>query len=284
MSASITDKFVSPVSTVGLRPTPTTVSTVRSSSGTTLACADLTGWPDSTDCAVHFITYQVDGQGNVVAGTQTDWKGIVSGNNINNLTVYGGTDNGNLVGDIVEALPTAGWGKDLTDALRVAHNQDGTIKDNAVTEDNIADGDITARKLATSSIYLGHTELTSNQTTTSSTPVALSTLSRTVTVPAGGRKIKVKVHLPSLRNNNSSGGTTVSIWDGAVGSGTKLTEGTMTLTGTASTEMPVMVETPPLTVASGSKTYSIGWQTNGTGTSAVRASATQIAFISVELA
>lgn len=122
MAASITDKISNTSS--GLRPVSTTVASTRSSGVTTLACADLTGW--ATDTAVHFVTYQIDGAGEVVSGTQVDWKGIVSGSNINNLTVTGGTDNGNAVGDIVEMLPTAAWGKELSEWALTEHNQNGT--------------------------------------------------------------------------------------------------------------------------------------------------------------
>lgn len=122
MTANIVDKFSNPSS--GVRPVSTTVSTLRNAGGTTLACADLTGW--ATDTAVHFVTYKIDGAANVVVGSQSDWKGIVSGSNINNLTLTGGTDAGNAAGDIVEMLPTVRWGKELTDGIRVEHNQDGT--------------------------------------------------------------------------------------------------------------------------------------------------------------
>ena len=135
MAADINDKF-SKVST-GIRPKTTAVAGVRAPSGTTLTCDDLTGW--TTDTAVHFVTYKADAQGKVVAGSQTDFKGIVSGNSIINLTVTGGNDNGNAVGDIVQALPTAAWAKDLTDGLLVSHNHDGSLKDGIVTADALGD-------------------------------------------------------------------------------------------------------------------------------------------------
>lgn len=129
MSASINDKLTNTSS--GVRPVSTTVSTLRNTGATTLACADLTGWP--TDTAVHFVTYSLDGNGDVVAGSQTDWKGIVSGSSINNLTVTGGSDAGNAVNDIVELLPTAAWGKDTFTGLTASLNQlDGSLKDNEI--------------------------------------------------------------------------------------------------------------------------------------------------------
>jgi hypothetical protein len=118
MAATINDKF-SKVST-GVRPLTTTVDGTRATAGGTLSCADLTGW--DTDTAVHGVTYKVDGQGAIVAGSQLDFKGIVSGNTITNFTVTGGTDAGNAVGDIVQATPTAAWAKDLADGLICYHS------------------------------------------------------------------------------------------------------------------------------------------------------------------
>lgn len=143
MSASITDKIRN--NSTGIRPVSTTVSTVRSTGATSLICNDLTGW--AVDTAIDFVTYKIDGQKNIVVGSQTDWKGIVSTNTINNLTVTGGSDAGNATGDIVETLPTAAWGKDLTDALRVTLEQDGTLKSSVVS--GITNPILTTGKTAT---------------------------------------------------------------------------------------------------------------------------------------
>jgi len=149
MSASINDKITDTSS--GVRPTSSTVSTIRNSGATTLACADLTGWP--TGSAVHFVTYSVDASGDIMVGSQTDWKGIVSGSNINSLTVTGGTDSGNSAGDYVVMLPTAAWGSDLYDGLTATLNQvDGTLKDSIVTTAKINDSAVTTAKLAASSV------------------------------------------------------------------------------------------------------------------------------------
>lgn len=128
MAANVTDK-VSKVSS-GVRPVSTTVSTIRNSGATTLACADLTGW--TTTEVVFFVTYKIDGSGAVIAGSQSDWKGVVSGSSINNLTLTGGTDAGNAAGDIVEMLPTARYAKDLAETILAHANQDGSLTQSAV--------------------------------------------------------------------------------------------------------------------------------------------------------
>lgn len=122
MAALITDKFTE--TTNGTRPDPTTVTSTRSAAATTLQCAALTGWPTAT--AVHFATYRTNAQGEKVAGSQCDWKGIVSGTQITNLTLKAGTDTGNSIGDTVVCMPTAAWADDVTEGLRVEHNIDGT--------------------------------------------------------------------------------------------------------------------------------------------------------------
>lgn len=63
---------------------------------------------------MHFSTYRIDAGNSVVAGSQIDWYGIVSGNNITNLTrVAGATDAGSNIGDVVEAMPTGSWAQGI---------------------------------------------------------------------------------------------------------------------------------------------------------------------------
>lgn len=179
MAASVNDKF-SKVST-GVRPTTTTVASIRSVAGTSLICDDLTGW--DTDAAVHFSTYQLDGQGDVVAGTQTDMKGTVSGNTISNIIITGGTDTGNAVGDIVQQLPTARYAKDLADGLLVSHDQDGTLKAGAVDNSAaVANDVIDSQHYVAGSIDTEHyaTGSVTSAKTTATTYVANVTTSGTV--------------------------------------------------------------------------------------------------------
>lgn len=160
MAASVNDKITDTRNAA--RPVTTTVSSGRSSGGTTLSCASLTGWP--TASKVHFVTYQIDTNSDPVAGTQTDCRGIVSGSDITSFSVIDGTDTGNSIGDVVEMLPTAAWGQDLADALSTSHDRDGSLKDGAVdsagvlasdvvTTAKILDSNVTNAKLAGSITY-----------------------------------------------------------------------------------------------------------------------------------
>lgn len=165
MSASLNDKITDVRNSA--RPESTTATGTRAANGDTLACASLAGWP--TASKVHFVTYQTDTNNDVIAGTQLDCYGIVSGNSITNFTVIDGTDGGNSIGDKVEMLPTAAWGQDLADALTASHNRDGTLKDgavdsadvlaaNVVTTAKILDDNITTAKILAANVTLAKLE------------------------------------------------------------------------------------------------------------------------------
>lgn len=152
--ASLTDKLTDTRNAA--RPNSARVTSGRSAAGTTLICDNLAGWP--TASKVHFVTYTIDSNSNPVAGTQLDCYGLVSGNNIGSFTVVDGNDTGNVIGDVVEMLPTAAWGQDLSDALNQEHNRTGTHKN--ITTDTIVvssgttlpAGDIGTADLATDSV------------------------------------------------------------------------------------------------------------------------------------
>lgn len=147
--ASVNDKITDTRNAA--RPNSARVSAPRSVGGATLTCDSLSGWP--TDSKVHFSTYQIDSNLEVVTGTQVDWYGIVSGNTVGSLTLVDGTDSGNSVGDVVEMLPTAGWGQDLADGLMVSHNRDGSLKDGAVDSADVLAADVvTTAKILDSNV------------------------------------------------------------------------------------------------------------------------------------
>lgn len=148
MSASTSDKFTDTRNAA--RPNSARVTSPRNAGGTSLVTDDLSGWP--TASKVHFVTYRLDSSSNIVAGSQLDCTGIVSGNTINSLTVVDGTDNGSSVNDVVEMLPTAAWGQDLADALTVSHERTGVLKDDIVTTAKIASSAVTADEIASNAV------------------------------------------------------------------------------------------------------------------------------------
>lgn len=151
MSATITDYFNKASNMSGSYPAVATVTAARSTGGSTLSCDDLSSW--ATDTPVHFSTFKVNTDGTIDTSTQTDWKGIVNGNTITDMTrLAGAADSGNASGDRVELNPTVGWLDDLITGILVSHKQNGALKDNAVTESSIATGAVTSTKLGDGSV------------------------------------------------------------------------------------------------------------------------------------
>ena len=154
--ASISDKITKVKD--GSNPNVARVVTPRPANSDTLSVDSLTGWTEDT--AVHFMTYRVDSTGKAVPGSQRDWKGMANkatGQIISLQIQNNAIDDGNLVGDIVQAGPTASWAQDLAEAMLESHNSDGSLKKGAVgaesiakdsiTKDALKDGSITADKI-----------------------------------------------------------------------------------------------------------------------------------------
>jgi hypothetical protein len=131
MVAQITDKFRK--ASAGTRAEPTTLVAQKTIGATSISTAALNGW--ATDTAVDFQIYQTNTQGQIVAGTQSDWTGIVTGTSITQIQLQAGNDDNYPIGSVVVALPTAAWADDLVDGLAGptgSINQDGSLKTTAV--------------------------------------------------------------------------------------------------------------------------------------------------------
>lgn len=229
---------------------------------------------------VDFVTYQLDTDNNIVTGTQLDCTGIVSSNTITGITVIDGTDLGNSVNDVVEMVPTANWGQGLSDALTNQHSREGvhegitntgglttdtltvtsstSLPAGAIRTDDLANSGVTAPKISTSAISLGKTLLTSNIGASGSASAApIAGLGVTVTIPSGGRDVEISAFLP---NAIASGAINmfISIWDGAVGSGTQLTESGFTFGG--GSFVAFFYASAIVTPSIGSKTYNVGYR------------------------
>lgn len=149
--ASISDKITKVKD--GSNPNVARVVTPRPANSDTLSVDSLTGW--SEDTAMHFMTYRVDSTGKVVPGSQRDWKGMANkatGQIISLEIQNNAIDDGNLVGDIVQAGPTASWAQDLAEAMLESHKSDGSLKKGAVGAENIAKDSIVAESIKEKSI------------------------------------------------------------------------------------------------------------------------------------
>lgn len=188
----------------------------------------------------------------------------------------------------------------VTKGILVAHNQDGTHKSGATyllptvasfanaNHDHtnsagggaIGTGAVSAAALATNAIALGYAQITANFSTASTTVVQVTGLTTTVTIPAGGRKVKITAFTAALYNSTAANATQMTIWDGVVGSGTQLSRTTGIEGGSSSSGgIAVAIVTP----AAGSKTYNVGLIAVTSGTATVEAAATYPAFILVEV-
>ena len=133
-----------------------------------------------------------------------------------------------------------------------------------VTSTQIATNGVSAANLATSAITLGYAQTTTNFTTTSVTAVQVTGLTLTVTIPAGGRRIRITVFGRSA-NCSVQAYVTFGIWDGVPNVGTLLAT-TQCYINAANSTQPVM-GSAIVTPSAGSKTYNVGMSTSaGTGT------------------
>lgn len=134
---------------------------------------------------------------------------------------------------------------------------------------------ITANMLATSTITLGVASATSDISAGTSDTLVLDVA---VTIPAGGRNVKITFFAPALYIGAVSGWNT-KIWSGAVGTGTILNQssGFMSTTGTGNFAICQAVHTP----AEGGLTYSASCSFSA-GTGTVVNGAGEYAFILAE--
>lgn len=312
MPALSTDKFKK----VGNPGTATSLSAPGYTAGaTSINVASTTNWP--ADTGMTFCMYEVTTVGTetvMTAGTYNEYDGVVTGaTSIGSLShVAGsGTDRNYAAGTgtVVTIMVTAGRENTLVDGLLVSHNQDGTLKagavdaaavlaDNVVETAKIKDANVTLPKInggSTAGVLvndgsggvqalaptLGYAQITTTFNTTSATPVAVSGLDITITVPAGGRRVKITAWSSESLNLNANCYAVTSIWDGAVGSGTKIAESVIqsAIAGMATPMIALAVVIP----SAGTKTYRVGLNQSAGGTARLAAVATRPAFILAEL-
>ena len=133
------------------------------------------------------------------------------------------------------------------------------------------------------STTLGYAQITASLASASTSFVQVTGLTSTVTIPAGGRRIKITVFAKSMLN--AGGANTyseLSIWDGTVGTGTQLSDSTAMM-AVAVQEFPVTC-IAVVNPTAGSKTYNVGIKSSNASFSAtITAATTNPAFILVEL-
>lgn len=167
------------------------------------------------------------------------------------------------------AILTAEEMNDLVENIESLSDGSGFALDNNV---------VPASALTTNAITLGYAQITSSFTTTSTSIVQATGLSIAVTIPSGGRRTKITAWSGYV-DNGSNAFTNVSLWDGNVGSGTRLAANSI-LTNSTSRQIPLILMSSYIPPA-GAKTYNVGISVTA-GTGEINASATSPAFILVE--
>ena len=125
---------------------------------------------------------------------------------------------------------------------------------------------------------LGYAAITATQNVSATSETQVTSLTATVTIPSGSRNLRITAYSSNIQGNSVT--ATVSVWDGVVGSGTKLEEAVFGVgtNFTIACNLQVIVEAP----AAGSKTYNVGMKVN-TGNANFTAAATTPGFLLVEL-
>lgn len=128
---------------------------------------------------------------------------------------------------------------------------------------------------------LGYRQITSNATTGSTTVVQVTGLTCPIIAPTN-RKIKCTIFTGGLSNNTGGDGSQMSIWDGAVSTGTQLVNTNVFPSATIALNVGTIAEaiTTPATTT---KTYNGGFNAVTGGTTTFTAAATNAGFIKVEL-
>jgi hypothetical protein len=195
---------------------------------------------------------------------------------ITSPTINGGTlDNATVTVDSVAGHTTANTG--VIYGVSIASGVITTASSVGAGA-NVTNG-VQAAALATNAITLGYAQITSaNFTTASTSPVQVTGLTITVTIPAGGRKVKITAFTGGLYNTTAASSAIMTVWDGVVGSGTQLSRGTGIEGGSSSSSGVAMAVVTP---SAGSKTYNVGLHASA-NTATLEASATAPAFILVE--
>ena len=154
------------------------------------------------------------------------------------------------------------------------------LANGAVTTPKLQDGSVTGDKLASGAILLSAPALrTSSFPTTSTSPVQVPGLTKTVTVPTGGRDLEIEVYIPYI---DAVGLTSfeISIWDGTVGSGTRLNLSGGTINANAY-RLPAICKAYP-SASAGSKTYNVGFSSSAGNTCTIQSGATAPAILTVK--
>lgn len=185
-----------------------------------------------------------------LAGTETGTNKTFTSPTINSPTIT----NASISSDAITGYTTSNAGSIYGMAVT-----SGTIGSSQIATNGVG-----GSNLSTTAILLGTATISTDVTTTATSNTQLTGLTTTVTVPAGGRSVKVSVILPNPYPSTTGLAIFVSLWRGTVGSGTAV-GGNAQFYYTDAFSRPIFnfgIDTP----SAGSVTYNVGWYVStGTG-------------------
>lgn len=184
--------------------------------------------------------------------TQTLTNKTLTSPTINSPTITNAT----LTADSISGYTTANTGTIYGVSVSGGQITNAAIASGTIGSTQIATNGIAAANLATSAITLGHASITTSANSGSSGVItAVSGLTATVTIPSGGRRVRISVSATGSVNAVDAYWF-VSIWDGAVGSGTMLRQVQSVSHGSGyQSDGSFWVTVTP---SAGSKTYNVG--------------------------
>lgn len=114
-----------------------TITNNRAVSGTILEVTSVENWPNE----FIVMTGTLDANGYIEAASATEMKAHLTGADIEIDSFEPGyTDVGNTSGQVAIIKMTTSWADDITELAQVSHNDDGTLKDNIVTNEKLKTG------------------------------------------------------------------------------------------------------------------------------------------------
>ena len=303
MSASANDKFMK----AGAGTVTTLSAPGKALSATSITVGSTTNYP--TDTGIVFAIRQVDVNGELVAGTYTEWAGTVTSGttlSMDAAPVYG-SDQVYPAGSTTQVyipLSSSAHNK-MVDGLLVSHDQDGTLKagavdnaavlaSNVVETAKIKDGAVTPPKVDSPVQYSrkSYANGSGDYTTSSTTLVSVdaTNLITSLTVKSG-KLIRVDATIAGITNNNS--GYSVGIDIGMDGVSTTSSSGVATIApsnwannwdtagNSRATESHIFYFT---NVSPGSHTFRLLWSSSNSGVTARITQYAQQKIIVTELA
>lgn len=196
-------------------------------------------------------------------------------------TITGGSiDQSTITVDSIAGHTTGTSGTIYGLGITLGKISGASISNGTVSSTALATNAVQGNQIATNAITIGYAQSTTNFASTSTTPVQITGLTTTVTIPAGGRRIKITARCGNV-SASAVDNFTFSLWDGVVNTGTQLASSQAKLADNTFTSF-ITVEAS-LVPAAGSKTYNVGMTSTSATTTTFNASATNPMYILVEV-